>query len=102
MKKLILTMVIIANILHYHKQKFSPDTMVNNKQVKLAISAIYKWFHDGDLRLTNADMLYPTIRKGVIKQSSMNFKPVCYSIEERPDVINLRWKMIIMKFIPSF
>ncbi|VOW08778.1 transposase-like protein, IS1239 [Streptococcus pneumoniae] len=35
-------------------------------------------------------MLYPRKRKGVKKQASPNFKPASKSIEERPDVINLR------------
>uniref|UniRef100_UPI0004926501 IS30 family transposase n=1 Tax=Streptococcus suis TaxID=1307 RepID=UPI0004926501 len=39
---------------------------------------------------TKADMLYPRKRKGVKKQASPNFKPAGKSIEERPDVINLR------------
>ncbi|CAG5562973.1 IS1239 transposase [Streptococcus pneumoniae] len=53
-KKLILTKEIREKILHYHKQKFSPEMMVNKKQ------------------------------------ASPNFKPAGKSIEERPDVINLR------------
>ncbi|SNG74860.1 transposase-like protein, IS1239 [Streptococcus pneumoniae] len=34
-KKLILTKEIREKILHYHKQKFSPEMMVNKKQVKV-------------------------------------------------------------------
>ncbi|EHY94900.1 F0F1 ATP synthase subunit epsilon [Streptococcus pneumoniae GA02714] len=64
--------------------------MVNKKQVKVGISTIYYWFHNGHLGLTKADMLYPRKRKGVKKQASPNFKPAGKSIEERPDVINLR------------
>ncbi|HEW2665761.1 TPA: IS30 family transposase, partial [Streptococcus pneumoniae] len=62
----------------------------NKKQVKVGISTIYYWFHNGHLGLTKADMLYPRKRKGVKKQASPNFKPAGKSIEERPDVINLR------------
>lgn len=40
-KKLILTKEIREKILHYHKQKFSPEMMVNKKQVKVGISTIY-------------------------------------------------------------
>ncbi len=58
-KKLILTKEIREKILHYHKQKFSPEMMVNKKQVKVGISTIYYWFHNGHLGLTKADMLYP-------------------------------------------
>lgn len=46
-KKLILTKEIGEKILHYHKQKFSPEMMVNKKQVKVGISTIYYWFHNG-------------------------------------------------------
>lgn len=46
-KKLILTKEIREKILHYHKQKFSPEMMVNKKQVKVGISTIYYWFHNG-------------------------------------------------------
>ncbi|HFR3629696.1 TPA: IS30 family transposase, partial [Streptococcus suis] len=89
-KKLILTKEIREKILHYHKQKFSPEMMVKKKQVKVGISTIYYWFHNGHLGLKKADMLYPRKRKGVKKQVSPNFKPAGKSIEERPDVINLR------------
>jgi len=40
--------------------------------------------------LKKADMLYPRKKKAIKKQASPNFKPACKSIEERPDVINLR------------
>ncbi|HEM5996560.1 TPA: IS30 family transposase, partial [Streptococcus suis] len=89
-KKLILTKEIREKILHYHKQKFSPEMMVKKKQVKVGISTIYYWFHNGHLGLTKADMLYPRKWKGVKKQASPNFKPAGKSIEERPEVINLR------------
>ncbi|ELU55664.1 hypothetical protein PCS8203_01708 [Streptococcus pneumoniae PCS8203] len=64
--------------------------MVNKKQVKVGISTIYYWFHNGHLGLTKADMLYP--RKGKVSRSKLvrTFKPAGKSIEERPDVINLR------------
>ncbi|NRG98691.1 IS30 family transposase [Streptococcus suis] len=89
-KKLILTKEIREKILHYHKQKFSPEMMVKKKQVKVGISTIYYWFHNGHLGLTKADMLYPRKWKGVKKQASPNFKPAGKSIAERPEVINLR------------
>ncbi|HFI0506207.1 TPA: IS30 family transposase [Streptococcus suis] len=89
-KKLILTKEIREKILHYHKQKFSPEMMVKKKQVKVGISTIYYWFHNGHLGLTKADMLYPRKWKGVKKQASPNFKAAGKSIEERPEVINLR------------
>ncbi|HFU4451749.1 TPA: IS30 family transposase [Streptococcus suis] len=89
-KKLILTKEIKEKILHYHKQKFSPEMMVKKKKVPVSISTIYYWFHNGHLGLAKKDMLYPRKGKSVKKQASPNFKPVGKSIEERPEVINLR------------
>ncbi|CYV09647.1 transposase-like protein%2C IS1239 [Streptococcus suis] len=87
-KKLILTKEIKGKILHYHKQKFSPEMMVKKKQIPVGISTIYYWFHNGHLGLNKKDMLYPRKGKSVKKQASPNFKPVGKSIEERPDIIN--------------
>lgn len=89
-KKLILTEEIKQKILHYHKQKFSPEMMVKTKQLPVGISTIYYWIHQGYLGLTKADMLYPRKAKTVKKKASPNFKPAGKSIEERPEVINLR------------
>ncbi|HEL1630976.1 TPA: IS30 family transposase [Streptococcus suis] len=89
-KKLILTKEIKGKILHYHKQKFSPEMMVKKKQIPVGISTIYYWFHNGHLGLNKKDMLYPRKGKSVKKQASPNFKPVGKAIEERPDIINLR------------
>lgn len=91
-KKLILTKEIKEKILHYNKQKFSPEMMVNKKQIPVGIATSYHWFHNGNLGLTQKDMLYPRKGKGVKKQASPNFKPAGKSIEERPEVINLRLK----------
>ena len=77
-------------ILHYMKLKFSPEMMVKAKGVKLPISTIYYWLHKGHLGLTKADMLYPRKGKAERKKASPNFKPAGKSIEERPEVINLR------------
>ena len=40
--------------------------------------------------LTKQDLLYPRKGKSVKKQASTNFKPAGQSIEQRPEVINLR------------
>ena len=64
--------------------------MVKKKKMKVGISTIYYWFHNGHLVMTKADMLYPRKGKSVKKQASPNFKPAGKSIEERPEVINLR------------
>ena len=89
-KKIILTKELKEKILHYTKQKFSPEMMVKKKKMKVGISTIYYWFHNGHLGLTKADMLYPRKGKSVKKQASPNFKPAGKSIEDRPEVINLR------------
>ncbi|MFM0773768.1 IS30 family transposase, partial [Streptococcus suis] len=89
-KKIILTKEMKEKILHYHKQKFSPEMIVKKKQMKVGISTIYYWFHNGHLGLKKSDMLYPRKRKGIKKHASPNFKPAGKSIEERPEVINLR------------
>ncbi len=88
--KLILTKEIKEKILHYHKHKFSPEMMVKKKQLAVGISTIYYWVHHGHLGLKKADMLYPRKKNAIKKQASPNFKPTGKSIEERPDVINLR------------
>ena len=89
-KKIILTKEMKEKILHYAKQKFSPEMMVKKKQLAVGISTIYYWVHHGHLGLKKADMLYPRKKKATKKQASPNFKPAGKYIEERPDVINLR------------
>ena len=89
-KKIVLTKELKEKILHYTKQKFSPEMMVKKKQLAVGISTIYYWVHHGHLGLKKADMLYPRKKKAIKKQVSPNFKPAGKSIEERPDVINLR------------
>ncbi|ELU58189.1 hypothetical protein PCS8203_00830 [Streptococcus pneumoniae PCS8203] len=102
MKKLILTKEIREKILHYHKQKFSPEMMVNKKQVKVGISTIYYWFHNGHLGLTKADMLYP--RKGKVSRSKL-VRTLSRQVNLSKNVLTLlifAWKMVIMKLIPSY
>ncbi|HFU4354433.1 TPA: IS30 family transposase, partial [Streptococcus suis] len=54
---------------------------------------IYYWIHKGHLGLTKKDMLYPRKGRTTKKQASPNFKPAGKSIEERPEVINLRLEL---------
>ena len=89
-KKIILTKELKEKIVNYTKQKFSPEMMVKKKKIKVGILTIYYWFHHGHLGLKKADMLYPRKKKAIKKQASPNFKPAGKSIEERPDLINLR------------
>lgn len=59
----------------------------------MGISTIYYWIHKGHLGLTKKDMLYPRKGRTTKKQASPNFKPAGKSIEERPEVINLRLEL---------
>ena len=89
-KKSSLTKELKEKILRYHNQKFSHEMMVKAKEVNVGISTIYYWIHHGKLGLTKQDLLYPRKGKSVKKQASSNFKPAGQSIEQRPEVINLR------------
>lgn len=71
-KKIILTKELKEKIVHYTKQKFSPEMMVKKKKMKVGISTIYYWFHNGHLGLTKADMLYP--RKSKFQKVSRSLK----------------------------
>ena len=91
-KKIILTKELKEKIVHYTKQKFSPEMMVKKKQLAVGSSTIYCSVHHGHLGLKKADMLYPRKKKAIKKQASPNFKPAGKSIEERPEDINLRFE----------
>ena len=67
-KRLSLTKELRENIVHYIKQKYSPEMMVKAKGVPASISTIYYWIHHGQLGLTRADMLYP--RKATPKKKT--------------------------------
>ncbi len=89
-KQTSLTKELKEKILHYIKQKYSPEMMVKVKGIPASVSTIYYWIHRGHLGLTKADMLYPRKEKTKKKQASPNFKPAGKSIEERPESINQR------------
>ncbi|GAA0056548.1 IS30 family transposase [Streptococcus canis] len=89
-KQVTLTKALKEKIVHYIKQKYSPEMMVKAKGVNIPISTIYYWIHHGQLGLTKADRLYPRKEKAKKKQASPNFKPAAKSIEERPTSINKR------------
>lgn len=89
-KQTSLTKEIKEKIVHYIRQKYSPEMMVKTKKVDVPISTIYYWIHHGHLGLTKADMLYPRKRKAEKKKASPHFKPAGKSIEERPESINKR------------
>ncbi|MGQ7395482.1 IS30 family transposase, partial [Streptococcus suis] len=71
----------------------SPEMMVRTKDINVGISTIYYWIHKGYLGLTKKDMLYPRKGRAAKKQASPNFKPAGKSIEERPEVVNLRLEL---------
>ena len=58
-KKIVLTKELKEKILHYTKQKFSPEMMVKKKRIKVGISTIYYWFHNGHLGLTKLIPIHP-------------------------------------------
>ena len=58
-KKIILTKEVNEKIVHYTKQKFSPEIMVTKKKMKVSISTIYFWFHNGRLGLTKLIPIHP-------------------------------------------
>lgn len=58
-KRISLTKELRENIIHYIKQKYSPEMIVKTKGINVSISTIYYWIHHGQLGLTRADMLYP-------------------------------------------
>ncbi|WP_067086822.1 IS30 family transposase [Streptococcus marmotae] len=89
-KQASLTKELKEKILHYIKQKYSPEMMVKAKGIPVSVSTIYYWIHHGHLGLTKDDMLYPRKEKTKKKQASPNFKPAGKSIEERPKSINQR------------
>lgn len=78
------------SIVHYIKEKWSPEMMVKTKGITVPVSTIYYWIHKGHLGLTVKDMLYPRNPKAVTKKASPHFKPAGQSIEKRPETINLR------------
>ena len=92
-RKLSLTKELADKIRHYNTEKFSPEMMVKTKDINAGISTIYYWIHMGHLGLTKKDMIYPRKKKAPKKQASPNFKPAGKSIEERPEVINLRLEL---------
>lgn len=81
---------IKEKILHYIKQKYFPEMMVNAKKVNVPISTIYYWIHHGQLELTYKNLIYPRKPKAEKKRASPRFKPAGKSIEERPEFINQR------------
>ena len=89
-KQISLTKELKEKIVHYIKQKYSPEMMVKAKGIPVPISTIYYWLHHGHLGLTKADRLYPRKEKAKRKQASPNFKPAGKSIEERPESMNRR------------
>ncbi len=55
-KKIILTKELKEKIVHYTKP---PEMMVKKKKMKVGISTIYYWFHNGHLGLTKLIPIHP-------------------------------------------
>ncbi len=64
--------------------------MLIKMQVKLSIATIYYWIHNDHPGLTKADMPYPRNSKHVKKQPRTNSKPAGKSIQQSPEVIDIR------------
>ncbi|MBM7643809.1 IS30 family transposase [Streptococcus loxodontisalivarius] len=92
-KPVYLTKDVKEKILHYWKQKYSPEMMVKAKGIPVPVSTIYYWFHQGHLGLSPKDLLYPRKVRAPKKIASPDFKPAGKSIEERPKVINQRLRV---------
>ena len=88
-KPISLTKETKETIVHYIKQKWSPE-MISKRKVNVPTSTIYYWIYLGHLGLTKADMLYPRKRKAPKRTASPDFKPAGKSIDERPEAINQR------------
>lgn len=58
-----LTKALKDKILHYLKQKYSPEMMVKAKGVEAHRSSIYYWIHHGYLGVTAKAMLYLRLKK---------------------------------------
>lgn len=53
-KRLSLTKELRENIVHYIKQKYSPEMIVKTKGINVSISTIYYWIHHGQLGLNQS------------------------------------------------
>lgn len=89
-KPIKLSKTLKNKILHYLKQKYSPEMIVKTKGVEVPVSTIYCWLHHGHLGVGKEVLLYPQKSKAPQKTASPNFKPAGKSIEERPQAINNR------------
>ncbi len=85
-----LTKELKERIVHYWKQKYSPEMMVMAKGIPVPIATIFYWIHHGHLGMAPSALLYPRKSKAEKKRASPNFKPAGKSIEERPESINKR------------
>lgn len=85
-----LTKELKERIVHYWRQKYSPEMIVKAKGFPVPISTIYYWIHHGHLGMVPSTLLYPRKSKAEKKQASPNFKPAGKSIEERPESSNKR------------
>ena len=83
----------------YWETSVDQENNMVKKKMKVGISTIYYWFHNGHLGLTKADMLYPRKGKSVKKQASPNFKPAGKSMKNVLTLFIFAWKTVIMKLI---
>jgi IS30 family transposase len=82
---------ISETIVHYIKDKFSPDVIAKVKlKGQVSTRTIYNWIYQGKLGLKRTDMLYPRKTKAIKKVVSSNPRVYGKSIDERPECINNR------------
>ncbi len=91
-------------ILHYAKQKFSPEMMVKKKKMKVGISTIYYWFHNGHLGLTVKRHALPQKRKRSRSKPvlTLNQQANQLKIDLKLLIFATRKMVIIMKLIQFY
>jgi transposase, IS30 family len=82
---------VSETIVHYIKNKFSPEVIAKVKlRGQVSTRTIYNWIYQGKLGLKRTDMLYPRKTKAIKKTVSSNPRVYGKSIDDRPEWINNR------------
>lgn len=81
---------VIIRIQHYLKQKYTPEMIVNSKNVPVSSSTIYYWIYNCMYNLSTEYILYKRKKKTIKKEASPNYTKYGKIIDERPEKINNR------------
>lgn len=81
---------IIKKVIHYLKQKYSPEMIVKTKNVTISIRTIYYWMYKEKHGLSTKYIMYKHKKKSTQKQASPNYVRYGKTIDERPEYINNR------------